>query len=230
MKTMGWALLVLSLGVCAACGSDSSSDDGSSGGATGAAGGGGSGGAAGSGGTSGSGTTGGTAGSGGAAATAGAAGTAGSGGGAPCDDGSGWELAWQQKECQAVDLINEARVAGGTCNTTVMPPVAAAERHQLLTEIARSHAKDMGDNNYFNWNKPGGEEFPDWITSAGFTGMLSGQVLMVGPADSPEAVALALSDLSTCLSAMDADANYVAVGHYEVGGAYYWVIFFASEG
>ena len=157
---------------------------------------------------------------------------AGSGGaaGAGCDDGSGWDLAWQGKECEAIALINATRAAGVTCDGTAMPPVGPLERHQLLTDIGRSHAKDMGDNNYFDWNKPGGEMFPDWVTSAGFTGMLSGQVILMGMPDAASAVSTTLASFGTCASPMDANANYVAVGVYEAAGTTYWVMFFASEG
>ena len=114
----------------------------------------------------------GSAGAGGASETGGAgANTGGSAGGTAieCDDGTGWNLDWQQWECDVVAAINEQRAMEHDCDG-VTPAVPAVLRNQQLTEVARAHAQDMAEMGIVSYTNSDGEQFPYWVCSGGFTG------------------------------------------------------------
>jgi hypothetical protein len=181
-------------------------------------------------------------GSGGASpATGGAeASTGGSAGSAPtsCDDGTDWDLDWQQFECDLIALINERRTAGYDCGIGDIPPVSQTERNQLLTDVAREHAQYMveSDSGCFNPSCPPERDYPEWVYAGGFTGTMEYE-LVGGWADTADAEGL--RDLiispdatpgsilpSICQGMMDADADKIAIGFYEDT----WVILLASGG
>jgi hypothetical protein len=166
------------------------------------------------------------------------AGTGGSAGAtaAECDDGTGWDLEWQQLECDALALINERRATGYDCGIGYIAPVGQAARHQLLSEIARDHAQYMKENDCLGPSLcPGREDYPAWVVAAGFTGTMEYEVAASGQLlDAEQLVDMLFVPDPTprgtlptvCDGMMDAEADKIAVGYYD----HYWMVFLASGG
>jgi hypothetical protein len=166
-------------------------------------------------GTGGAGLAGATTGSGGSTGETGGAesGIGGSAGGTAtaCDDGTGWDLAWQQLECELIARINERRAAGYDCGIDDTPPES-----QLSPGLC-----------------PGREDYPDWVYAAGFTGTIEWEIAASGQSLDTEQLVDRLFDdtprapLPTlCEGMMDAEADEIAVGYYD----HYWMVFLASGG
>jgi hypothetical protein len=172
------------------------------------------------------------AGAGGSAGNSGSPETGGSAGGttSSCDDGTGWDLEWQRAECEAIEAINQYRVAGTTCGDTQRPPVASLPRHQFLTDRAREHARYMADNG-LGWPAEGPW---DWLASAGFAGTLQAGEIASGQASGTELVdMLVAAGDANCSNVMVSGADKIAVGLYRTEAAdfsAYWVVLLASGG
>jgi len=170
---------------------------------------------------------------GGAGAPAGSGGSGtgigGSAGGAAveCDDGTDWNLDWQQLECDAIALINERRATGYDCGSGLLAPVGSVARHQLLTETARDYLKNSMDQyDCFEVRCPGYEDYPDWVYASGFSGTMEYEVGAWGQRDAAALVDMLFGAMSICEGLMVANADQIAVAHYD--GA--WMVFLASGG
>lgn len=77
-------------------------------------------------------------------------------------------------------LVNDKRIAGCNCGTTVMPPVAVLNWNNLLAAAALAHSKDMNANNYFDHNSQNGKNPGDRITAAGYKWTTYGENIAAG--------------------------------------------------
>jgi hypothetical protein len=153
----------------------------------------------------------------------------GSAGGAAveCDDGTDWDAAWQQLECDAIALINERRATGYDCGSGSLASVGSVARHQLLTEIARDYLKNSMDQyDCFEVRCPGYEDYPDWVYASGFTGTMAYQVGAWGQRDAETLVDNLFGAESICEGLMVANADQIAVAHYDNA----WMVYLASGG
>ena len=165
--------------------------------------------------------------------SSGSSGSGGSGGGGPaCDDGSGWDAQWQSFECQVLELTNQRRAAGASCGGQSYPPVAPLGAHPLLTQTARAHAKDMGDNDFFSHTNLQGLGSADRIEGAGYTGSPVGENIAAGQA-SPESVVDGwMNSEGHCKNIMNDGYVSLGVGYYVAPDSYYeryWVQNFGGD-
>ncbi|MEZ4223500.1 MAG: CAP domain-containing protein [Polyangiaceae bacterium] len=176
---------------------------------------GGGGGTAGGGGTSGGGGTAGTAG------TAGGGGTTGSCG----DDGSGWSSSFQNFECQVIALVNQERAKGASCGGVSYPPAGPLVRHQLLTNSARAHAKDMGDKGYFSHTGLDGSSPFQRMKAAGYSGSTMGENIAAGQGTPASVVSGWMKSSGHCKNIMNGKYKDLGVGYYLGSSSYkhYWV-------
>ncbi|SER21884.1 CAP domain-containing protein [Neolewinella agarilytica] len=68
----------------------------------------------------------------------------------------------------ALSLVNQQRVAGCTCGSTEMPPVAALRLNNQLTAAAQAHADDMAGMGKMQHTGSDGSSVATRVTRAGF--------------------------------------------------------------
>jgi uncharacterized protein YkwD len=156
----------------------------------------------------------------------GGSGNAGGSTGACADDGTGWNSAWQTFECQVLDLTNQRRAQGASCGGTPYPPVGPVSKHPQLTTSARLHAKDMGDNNFFDHVNLQGLDPFDRMKNAGFTGTTMGENIAAGQSTPAAVVQGWMQSTGHCKNIMNGKYKYLGVGYYYAPGSkykHYWV-------
>ena len=67
-----------------------------------------------------------------------------------------------------LQLVNNVRLAGCTCGSTVMPPVPTLTWNTELAKAALDHSNDMYSNDYFSHTGLDGSSAGDRITAAGY--------------------------------------------------------------
>jgi uncharacterized protein YkwD len=65
-------------------------------------------------------------------------------------------------------MVNNVRVTGCTCGTTVMPAVAPLTWNDVLAAAALAHSQDMNATGNFSHNSSDGTSFSARITAAGY--------------------------------------------------------------
>jgi uncharacterized protein YkwD len=149
------------------------------------------------------------------------------------DDGSGWNRAWQQFECEVLELTNQRRARGAVCGGESMPPVGPLARHQVLTQSARQHAKDMGDNNYFDHFSQDRRSPADRMQQAGFSGSPMGENISAGQSTPAAVVDSWMASPAHCRDIMLGDFRHLGVGYYNAPNNRYrhiWVQNFGGGG
>ena len=148
------------------------------------------------------------------------------------DDGSGYDLHAQALECQVLELVNHVRASGTTCSGTPRPSVPPLSMNAALRQSARSHARDMAENNYFSHDSQDGRSFFDRISAVGYRFSNAGENIAAG-SDSAEAAMQQWLDSTAghCENIMS--PKYVDIGVGYAANAqsrfeHYWVQNFAA--
>ncbi len=165
--------------------------------------------------------------------TGGTGGKGGSGGGfdpnAPCDVEDGWPAASRALECEVLAMVNERRAAGATCGGLKFDPVPALKMHPILRKVAREHAKDMADNDYFDHTSPDGSSSGDRMKAAGYEGTYYGENIAHGQKDAAAVMKSWMNSSGHCKGIMRGDYHHLGVGFAATpGGDTYWVQDFAA--
>jgi uncharacterized protein YkwD len=83
-------------------------------------------------------------------------------------------------ECRLLQLVNQQRAQGATCGGQAMPAVAPLRMQPVLHQIARAHATDMAQRNYFSHDTPEGRSPFDRMRAAGYTYSTAGENIAAG--------------------------------------------------
>ena len=156
----------------------------------------------------------------------GSAGAGGSGALPACDDGSGWDPGWQAFECAVLELTNQRRAEGAACGGASYPPVGPLSPHPLLTQSARGHAKDMGDNDFFSHTNLQGQSSGDRIQATGYQGSPIGENIAAGQSSPAQVVDGWMKSSGHCKNIMNGSYQNLGVGYYQAPAAqyeHYWV-------
>lgn len=117
-------------------------------------------------------------------------------------------------ECQVLELVNQQRALGTTCNGTPMPPVAPLSMHPTLHQTARNHALDMADNGYFAHENLAGKNSAQRMSDAGYDWSAAGENIAGGKADPGATMQQRLTSTSGhCENIMSAKFVHIGVGY-----------------
>ncbi len=117
-------------------------------------------------------------------------------------------------ECEIVALVNQERSAGATCRGKAMPPVPSLGTNTTLMGVARAHADDMAQKNYFSHTGLDGSSPFDRIEAAGYDFSAAGENIAGGNAD-PKATMQQwmTSQDGHCENIMSPDFVHIGVGY-----------------
>ena len=142
-------------------------------------------------------------------------------------DGSGYDASFQQLECDVFALVNERRTAGATCNGVKLGPAPALKLHPTLRSVARGHAVDMSERNYFAHDNLEGQSPFDRMTAAGYAYEAAAENIAQGAPTAEMAMNLWMgSKDGHCENIMNPAYTEFGIG-YATG--HYWVQNFGSS-
>nr|WP_221277152.1 CAP domain-containing protein [Deinobacterium chartae] len=135
-------------------------------------------------------------------------------------------------EAQVLSLTNAARARGATCGGVAYPPVPALTANAQLRQAAYLHAKDMGDNNYFDHVGRNGRMPWDRMRAAGYIGRTYGENIAAGQSTPQQVVDGWLKSSGHCRNIMSRNFKDLGVGYYYRAGSnfrHYWVQNFGAK-
>ncbi len=152
-------------------------------------------------------------------------------GSANCDETGGDELL--ELECEVFDLVNQYRAAGADCGAAgSFSPTHALLWHETLTQAARLHSLDMGENGFFDHVNPDGEAPWDRVEALGYTNWaLIGENIAAGDSTAEGVMNGWMNSDGHCANIMDPNFTQIGVGLAEVPSSdyvYYWTQVFAT--
>jgi uncharacterized protein YkwD len=141
-----------------------------------------------------------------------------------CDVNSGdWPSDWAALEASVLELTNQHRAEGATCDTDVFPPAPPLERDVLLEQAARLHSLDMAEQSYFSHDSLDGRTFTDRIDATGFTGAPPvGENIASGQATAEEVVDGWMASPGHCRNIKNASYHVLGVGYAEGSDGTRW--------
>lgn len=80
-------------------------------------------------------------------------------------------------------LVNDLRMQGCSCGSTVMPPVAALNWHSDLDLAAFRHATDMQNNDFFDHTGSDGSDIAERVSDTGYSWQAVGENIAWGYRD-----------------------------------------------
>lgn len=122
-------------------------------------------------------------------------------------------------------LVNDVRVKGCNCGSTVMPAVATLSWNNLLAAAALAHSKDMNANSYFSHTSLDGKSPGDRITAAGYKWMSYGENIAAGQPNEQAVFDAWLNSEGHCKNMMN--ANFKEMGAAKDGR--YWTQEFGRQ-
>jgi uncharacterized protein YkwD len=150
-----------------------------------------------------------------------------------CEDVASWDRAHAEFEREVLELINERRLEGASCEgggefssaepLTMNPALRCAARKHTLAMIA-------GD--YFDNVSPEDETFEDRATLAEYEGEPLAQSIAAGHHDPAQVVATLMNNDGNCANLMNPEATELGVGYApasEVMYSEYWTLVFGRD-
>jgi uncharacterized protein YkwD len=126
---------------------------------------------------------------------------------------------------RALQLVNDVRVRGTRCGDELFGPAPPVSLSGTLEDVARGHATDMAEKNYFEHVDPAGQSPADRVRAVGYQEKLVGENIAYGPKSVEEVVQGWLDSPGHCENIMDprfAEMGIgLAPGHAKHG--LYWV-------
>jgi len=116
---------------------------------------------------------------------------------------------------RVLELVNTARSRGASCGSRPFAPVAPVRPSAPLAAVARGHALDMAQHEYFEHRDLGGHSPADRVRATGYREKLVGENIAYGPQSPEEVVRGWLDSPGHCENIMDARFA-------EMGIAYAW--------
>jgi uncharacterized protein YkwD len=130
-----------------------------------------------------------------------------------------------QVQQQVLQLVNQARARGQLCGPERFGPTLPVVLSDRLYRAARSHARDMARQSYFEHESPAGSTPRDRVLRAGYKFRLTGENIAFGPETAAEVVSGWLASAGHCANIMNPHFRDmgVAVAQGNKRGHFYWV-------
>lgn len=149
-----------------------------------------------------------------------------------CSNGGTWPADWQAFEWQVLELTNQRRAMGATCDMDVFGPAPALEMDAVIQEAARAHSLDMGMQAYFEHDSLDGRTFDDRMRAVGFMGASPwGENIAAGQSTAAEVVEGWMNSPGHCRNIMNPEYRTIGIGFAFVEGSpfgEYWTQDFAA--
>ena len=108
-------------------------------------------------------------------------------------------------------------------------PVPALKMHPILRKVAREHAKDMADNDYFDHASPDGSSSGDRMKAGGYEGTYYGENIAHGQKDPAAVMKSWMNSSGHCKGIMAGKYSHIGIGFAPTpDGDTYWVQDFAA--
>jgi uncharacterized protein YkwD len=111
---------------------------------------------------------------------------------------------------RVLELVNAARERGASCGRKWFAPVPPVRRSAALAAVARGHALDMAEHQYFEHQDLGGRTPADRVRASGYREKLVGENIAYGPQTAEEVVRGWLDSPGHCENLMD--GRYAEMG------------------
>lgn len=112
----------------------------------------------------------------------------------------------------AVDLVNRARAQARKCGDKHFPAVAPVKWNILLANVARRHAEDMAEHDYFSHDGRDGSKPADRVTRSAYAWRTVGENIAAGQASIEEAVRGWIDSPPHCANLMGPQFTEMGVG------------------
>jgi uncharacterized protein YkwD len=130
-------------------------------------------------------------------------------------DESAWVDDWAAFEDRVLSLTNQQRAKGGCCGGEgCFDPSSPLSFNERLRRSARSHAQDMGEQQYFSHDSKDGRSPFDRMREAGYRGCAMGENIAAGQ-PTPESV------MDDWIHSPGHCANILQPGFKEIGVGYF---------
>jgi len=151
----------------------------------------------------------------------------------PVDD-TGWPAEWAALEDGVLELVNQKRWAGASCDGLhFVAQRAPLEMDETLRSVARGHSTDMGARNFFSHDNPDREDPFDRLEEAGFTGAQPwGENIAAGSSTAEAVVDQWIHSEGHCENIMLPDYTVIGIGYAYDGDSdfgHYWTQNFAGS-
>jgi uncharacterized protein YkwD len=104
---------------------------------------------------------------------------------------------------QTLELVNQARARGARCGTRLFGSAPPVRLSGALAGVARGHAVDMADHDYFEHRDLTGRSPADRVRAVGYRETLVGENIAYGPQSADEVVRGWLDSPDHCENIMD---------------------------
>ncbi len=133
------------------------------------------------------------------------------------------ETAFSSLAVTALDLVNQTRLAGCTCGTKRMPPVAPLRLHQQLVAAAQDHAEDQAEMQEMAHRGSDGSTVGTRLTRAGFNWRAVAENVAWNYPDVAAVTEAWFSSSGHCRNLMNPDYTFFGIGEEDR----YWTQVFA---
>ena len=137
----------------------------------------------------------------------------------------------EKNECDILALVNQQRLQGATCGGQQMPAAPPLEMHPVLRQVARGHAEDMAQNDYFRHDSLDGRSPFDRMKAAGYDFSQAGENIVAGSPTAAAAMQEWMGSPGHCQNIMEGGYVHIGVGYAYSDGHQYghlWVQDFGS--
>ena len=139
-------------------------------------------------------------------------------------DESAWTEDWESFEAEVLELSNAARAKGGCCGDEgCFPASRALALDDRLRSSARSHARDMGEQGYFDHESKDGRSPFDRMREAGYRGCAMGENIAAGQPTPASVMDDWMHSPGHCSNILQPSFERIGIGFYEQGSQSVWV-------
>ncbi len=151
-----------------------------------------------------------------------------------CEEVASWDPAHAAFEREVLELVNERRAEGGSCDggDSALGPAPALRMDPALRCAARKHTLGMISRDEFDHEGPEGETYVERSTLAEYAGEPLAQSIAAGLREPAQAVATWMSHDGNCANLLDPDATELGVGYLPAEGvsySHYWTLVFGRS-
>ena len=130
-----------------------------------------------------------------------------------CGPTESWDEAWIALELEILEIVNQRRSEGATCDGDYYPPAPLLQMESSLRCAARMHSRDMSDETYFfSHDNEQGEEPADRVLKAGREGY-GGENISAGRSTAEATMAGWMASPGHCRNIMNANHTVIGVGY-----------------
>ncbi len=131
-----------------------------------------------------------------------------------CVEDGDWPAPWADFEWRVLELTNENRARGATCDGEAFGPAPALEMDEVIRVAARLHSQDMGAQDYFEHDSLDGRTFADRMREAGFDGDSPwGENIAAGQPTAERVVQGWMESPGHCRNIMNPDYRVIGIGY-----------------